>query len=240
MKRPYRRRRRILRRCAGVCQVAISVPKSSALGYRLLVRKPLLLEPRGAAGGGNGRRFQFYRRSPPSPAVHAGIARLTDRTVCFGGRRRASSVEPAAAVSTRSTRWRTALSHVGSIAILAFGSACASHTPDAVPAADGPYIAASPEAFDGRVIGAGYCVDLVTAAAGLPRTAAWREGAEVQGNPHIAPGTAIATFGSDGSYTSESGNHAAIYLHPRARLSASPGREDQNERSILEICLAGS
>jgi hypothetical protein len=29
---------------------------------------------------------------------------------------------------------------------------------------------------------------------------------------HIARGTAIATFESDGSYTSESGNHAAIYL----------------------------
>jgi hypothetical protein len=35
----------------------------------------------------------------------------------------------------------------------------------------------------------------------------------VRGNPHIASGTAIATFESDGSYTSESGNHAAIYLH---------------------------
>ena len=30
---------------------------------------------------------------------------------------------------------------------------------------------------------------------------------------HIASGTAIATFESDGSYTSESGSHAAIYLH---------------------------
>jgi hypothetical protein len=122
-------------------------------------------------------------------------------------------VEPAAAVSTRSTRWRTALSNIGSIVVLAFGSACASHTPNAVPAADGPYIAARPEAFEGRVIGAGYCVDFVKAAAGLPRTTAWREGAEVRGNPHIAPGTAIATFESDGSYTSETGNHAAIYLY---------------------------
>ena len=62
------------------------------------------------------------------------------------------------------------------------------------------------------MIGAGYCVDFVTAAAGVPRTVAWQEGARVRGNPHIAPGTAIATFGSDGSYTSETGNHAAIYL----------------------------
>jgi hypothetical protein len=47
MKRPYRRRRRMLRRCAGVCQAAISVPKSSAPRYSLLVRKLLLLELRG-------------------------------------------------------------------------------------------------------------------------------------------------------------------------------------------------
>jgi hypothetical protein len=62
------------------------------------------------------------------------------------------------------------------------------------------------------VIGAGYCVDFVKAAAGVPRTAAWQEGAEVRGNPDIVRGTAIATFEPDGSYTSESGNHAAIYL----------------------------
>jgi hypothetical protein len=122
-------------------------------------------------------------------------------------------VERSAAVSTRSTRWRNALSHVGSIVVLAVGSACASHTPNAVPQADGPYIAARPEAFEGKVIGAGHCVDFVKAAAGVPRTAAWREGAPVSGNPRIPRGTAIATFEADGSYTSESGNHAAIYLH---------------------------
>ena len=122
-------------------------------------------------------------------------------------------MERAADVSTRSTRWRTALSHIGSIVVLAFGSACASHTPDAGPAADGPYIAASPEAFEGRVIGGGYCVDFVKAAAGLPRTAVWQEGASIRGTPNIARGTAIATFESNGSYTSESGNHAAIYLY---------------------------
>jgi hypothetical protein len=122
-------------------------------------------------------------------------------------------MERSAAVSTRTTRWQRAVSHVGSVVVLAFGSACASHTPDAVPAADGPYIAARPEAFEGRVIGAGHCVDFVKAAARVPRTATWQEGVAVRGNPHIAPGTAIATFESDGSYTSESGNHAAIYLY---------------------------
>jgi hypothetical protein len=120
-------------------------------------------------------------------------------------------VEPAAAVSTRSTRWRTALAHGGSIVVLAVTSACAS--PDrATGSTSGPYIAARPEAFEGMVIGEGYCVDFVTAAAGVPRTARWQEGAQVRGNPDIARGTAIATFEADGSYTSESGNHAAIYL----------------------------
>jgi hypothetical protein len=81
------------------------------------------------------------------------------------------------------------------------------------PRAEGPYVAASLEAFEGKVVGAGHCVDFVKAAAGVPRTAAWWKGAEVRGNPHIAPGTAIATFEADGTYTSESGNHAAIYLY---------------------------
>jgi hypothetical protein len=100
-----------------------------------------------------------------------------------------------------------------SVLLLVLGSGCASPEPAAVSRAAGPYIAASPEAFDGKVIGAGHCVDFVKAAAGVPRTAAWQEGAEIRGNPHIARGTAIATFESDGSYTSESGNHAAIYLY---------------------------
>jgi hypothetical protein len=122
-------------------------------------------------------------------------------------------VEPAAAVSTRRTRLRTVLAHGGSIVVLAVTSACASPEPAAVPRPGGPYVATRPEAFQGRVIGGGYCVDFVKMAAGVPLTAAWREGATVRGNPNIEPGTAIATFGSDGSYTSESGNHAAIYLY---------------------------
>jgi hypothetical protein len=35
----------------------------------------------------------------------------------------------------------------------------------------------------------------------------------VRGNPDVAPGTAIATFEADGTYTSQSGNHAAIYIN---------------------------
>jgi hypothetical protein len=117
-----------------------------------------------------------------------------------------------AVVTTSRTRRRTALAQFGSTVVLAVGSACAS-PPDAGPRGEGPYIAARPEAFEGRVVAAGHCVDFVKAAAGVPRTTAWQEGAAVRGNPQIARGTAIATFESDGSYTSESGNHAAIYLY---------------------------
>lgn len=122
-----------------------------------------------------------------------------------------------ATFSAHRKRRQTAWARVGSIAVLALGSACASPEPAMVSRANGPYIAPSPEAFEGRVIGAGYCVDFVKAAAGVPRTVAWRKGAEVHGNPSIVPGTAIATFETDGSYTSESGNHAAIYLHQDSR-----------------------
>ena len=112
------------------------------------------------------------------------------------------------------------LSRAGSvILLLVVGVACTSPEPAAMPRPAGPYVAASPASFEGRIVGAGQCVDFVKAVAGVPRTVAWRAGVEVRGNPRIAPGTAIATFERDGSYTSRSGNHAAIYL-------------DQDERGI--------
>jgi hypothetical protein len=126
-------------------------------------------------------------------------------------------MEPAAAASARRRPRETALARVGGIAVVALGAACASPEPATVPRADGPYVASRPEAFEDRVVGSGHCVDFVKAVAGAPRTDAWQEGAEVYGNPHVAPGTAIATFDSDGSYTSESGNHAAIYLYQDGR-----------------------
>jgi hypothetical protein len=126
-------------------------------------------------------------------------------------------VASVAAASILSSRWRAALPQLGCLAVLALVSACASPTPDAGPRANGPYIAARPEAFEGRVVGAGHCVDFVKAAAGAPMTGAWQEGAPVRGNPHIPRGTAIATFEANGGYTSESGNHAAIYLRQDER-----------------------
>jgi hypothetical protein len=103
------------------------------------------------------------------------------------------------------------------VLVLVVGSACAAPEPSPMPRVDGPYVAANPEAFEGRVVGAGQCVDFVKAVAGAPRTVAWRAGAAVRGNPRIAPGTAIATFERDGSYASKSGNHAAIYLDQEER-----------------------
>lgn len=77
----------------------------------------------------------------------------------------------------------------------------------------GPYVAVDPQAYLGRVVGAGYCVDFVKAAAAVPNTASWRPGIVVKGNHgRIGIGTAIATFEDDGTYTSRTGNHAAIYL----------------------------
>jgi len=74
------------------------------------------------------------------------------------------------------------------------------------------YVAGSLEAFIGKVVGNGNCVKFVQAAAAAPRTTEWRPGAWVRGNRSIPPGTVIATFEADGTYTPESGNHAAIYV----------------------------
>jgi hypothetical protein len=101
--------------------------------------------------------------------------------------------------------------------MLAVASACASDPPRGEPGPGGAYVAARPEAFEGSVVGAGHCVDFVKAAAGMPRTSVWRRGARVRGNSGIARGTAIATFEADGTYTNETGNHAAIYLYQDAR-----------------------
>jgi hypothetical protein len=105
-----------------------------------------------------------------------------------------------------------ALRHAGAIGALLLGAACASSPPGDASHARGPYLADRPEAYLGSAVGAGQCVDFVKLAAGTPRTGAWREGATVRGNHHIASGTAIATFDADGGYTSRSGSHAAIYL----------------------------
>jgi hypothetical protein len=75
-----------------------------------------------------------------------------------------------------------------------------------------PHLAENPEAFVGRVVADGHCVKFVQVAAAAPITTEWRPGAWVRGNKSIPPGTVIATFEPDGTYTSKRGNHAAIYV----------------------------
>jgi len=116
-----------------------------------------------------------------------------------------------AAVSPRSPV-AAVLSRFGAVSMLALATACASPTPVNSPRSVGPYVAERPQAHLGRTVGAGYCVDFVKVAAGVPRTSAWRPGRTVRGNDDIVPGTAIATFESDGTYASRSGSHAAIYV----------------------------
>lgn len=81
-------------------------------------------------------------------------------------------------------------------------------------------VAASWSQYAGQSVGTGQCVALVQAAdtsVGLTRT--WAQGAQVQGNTEIQPGTAIATFDSTGRYANatDGSSHAAIYLGQNAQ-----------------------
>jgi hypothetical protein len=78
-----------------------------------------------------------------------------------------------------------------------------------------PYVASSPEAYHGQVVGTGQCVAFVEKASGAPLTAGWRQGLKVKGNTaQIEKGTAIATFDGDGMYGNHTDgtSHAAIYV----------------------------
>jgi hypothetical protein len=73
----------------------------------------------------------------------------------------------------------------------------------------GHYVSDNPEQWIGQPsVGTGECVPLVQQATGAPRSSEWRPGVSVQGNTAIRPGTAIATFDSNGHYS----GHAAIYI----------------------------
>jgi hypothetical protein len=74
------------------------------------------------------------------------------------------------------------------------------------------YLAENAQAYIGRVVDNGHCVKFVQAAAAAPRTTEWRPGPWVRGNKSIPPGTVIATFEANGTYTPRTGNHAAIYI----------------------------
>lgn len=69
--------------------------------------------------------------------------------------------------------------------------------------------------FLGRSVGSGQCVALVRAALpSLGPSSTWTEGAAVQGNTSLAPGTPIATFGAASTYANatDGSSHAALYL----------------------------
>ena len=71
-----------------------------------------------------------------------------------------------------------------------------------------------------QYVGTGQCVALVQAAdSSVGLTATWTQGSAVQGNTSLQPGTAIATFGPNGTYTNstDGSSHAAIYLGQNAQ-----------------------
>ncbi len=77
------------------------------------------------------------------------------------------------------------------------------------------FVAASWSQYSGQAVGSGQCVALVQAAdPSVGLTATWKQGAQVQGDASLTPGTAIATFNANGQYANalDGSSHAAIYL----------------------------
>ena len=82
------------------------------------------------------------------------------------------------------------------------------------------FVASSFTQYLGQSVGSGQCVALVQAAdPSVGLTATWTQGASVQGNTSLQPGTAIATFNSNGQYANATNgsSHAAIYLGQNAQ-----------------------
>src|SRR5271166_5183581 len=81
--------------------------------------------------------------------------------------------------------------------------------------ASGSVVAVNYSQYLGQSVGSGQCAVLVEAAdPSVGLTATWVQGASVQGNTSLAPGTIVATFGPNGTYTGlqDRSAHAAIYL----------------------------
>ena len=66
----------------------------------------------------------------------------------------------------------------------------------------------------GKVYGNGQCAIFVEGVAHAPHTTMWKAGTMVKGQTALVPGTAIATFDSDGKYGNhvDGRSHAAIYI----------------------------
>ena len=102
-------------------------------------------------------------------------------------------------------------------------------TPQATPGGQNPgttpvsspgFVASNFSQYLGQSVGSGQCVALVQAAdPSVGLTATWTQGAAVQGNTSLQPGTAIATFNANGQYANATNgsSHAAIYLGQNAQ-----------------------
>jgi hypothetical protein len=77
-----------------------------------------------------------------------------------------------------------------------------------------PYVAQSPEEYDGKVVGTGQCVAFVQAASGAPHSSQWKQGKLVKGEAALPAGTAIAAFSAAGAYTNsvDGSSHAAVFV----------------------------
>jgi hypothetical protein len=75
------------------------------------------------------------------------------------------------------------------------------------------FVSTRHELHMGKVVGTGHCVPLVREVTGAPITTQWRRGDPVRGSG-CAPGTAIATFDSNGRYGNHTDgrSHAAILI----------------------------
>jgi len=78
-------------------------------------------------------------------------------------------------------------------------------------------LAEFPEDYAGQVVHNGHCVRYVQECAGCPHTSQWKPGVKVRG-AFLTPGTAIATFDSNGSYGNHTDgrSHAAILVEETA------------------------
>ncbi|MEO5338377.1 MAG: BPSL0067 family protein, partial [Magnetospirillum sp. WYHS-4] len=102
-------------------------------------------------------------------------------------------------------------------------------SPDApAPSSDRPHVRADIDVFrkdiEGRTAPGPQsdreCVALVKKAIPeIGNTAEWRAGTSIKGpgDPPLEKGTAIATFGKDGTYGTAQGKHAALYLRDEER-----------------------
>ena len=80
------------------------------------------------------------------------------------------------------------------------------------------------DAFVGQSVGSGQCVALVQAAdpgVGLTRT--WAQGAQVQGNTSLVPGTIIATFNAQRAIRERPGRQQPRRHLPRTERARHPG-----------------